>query len=396
MTNSLPLAKSALTDRQEVRVTTGADSTNSEWGSSASSSDTTLPKSNLIVKEYRDIPEWDSFVAEHPKGSIFHSAAMQRCEAIAKKREPFAIGALDSNGKLCAVLATVLVSTFSLISSQMTSRSVFYAEPIYLDTEDGYLGMVQLIRRHDEFMKSRTLFAEVRPLFVSSKAETMSPLEACGYQRMGYLNYELRLDSSEAELFQRLSGKRRNNVRSTCRKGVTTIELDSPQGISILYDLLRESHSNSRIPLVHRSFLEAACRELPQGSVRILVAYHLGVPIAGGCFLSFKNRVICWYAGTKRLPGIAATSLVFWEAIKLYSSLGFEVFDLAGAGWEGEDYGPGKFKSKFGGEAIHSDRYRKIYAPIKMHLAEVLFKSFRQWISPSASTGSMNQSIRSS
>jgi lipid II:glycine glycyltransferase (peptidoglycan interpeptide bridge formation enzyme) len=150
----------------------------------------------------------------------------------------------------------------------------------------------------------------------------------------------------------------------------------------LLYDLLSESYARSKLPLAHKSFFEAAVEQLPNASCRILIAYYQGAPIAGGCFLAYKNRVTCWYVGTKRIPGIAATSLVFWEAIKLYSSLGYEIFDFAGGGWEGEAYGPGKFKSKFGGETIHTGRYRKIFAPHRLRIAEMLFKTFRACIAP--------------
>ena len=338
----------------------------------------------ITIKEYHEIPKWDLFIQQHPKGSIFHSSAMQRCELQARNRVPFAIGALDAQGELCALLAAVKVETLDWVHTPMLSRSIFYAEPLFLNTSDGREGIQQLIREHDECMQKQVLFAEVRPTFPAEKI-SFDPLKACGYERRGYLNYELRIDSNESEIFGRLSAQRRNNVRSAIRKGVEVREIECGPGIEILYALLVTSHANSKTPLVHKSFFEAAGSHLPKKSMRILIAYHDDAPFAGGCFLSFKNRVICWYAGTKRVPGIAGTSLVFWEAIRLYAALGFEIFDLAGAGWEGEEYGPGKFKSKFGGDLIHNDRYRKVYSPLKMRIAEAAFARFRQWIAPTTS-----------
>ncbi len=71
-------------------------------------------------------------------------------------------------------------------------------------------------------------------------------------------------------------------------------------------------------------------------------------------------------------------ALVFWEAIKQFSNEGYSVFDLAGAGWEGEQYGPGKFKSKFGGKETNFGRYRKVYSPWKLIAANTAYKLIRR------------------
>jgi serine/alanine adding enzyme len=351
---------------------------------SATDPDHSIVDKFITIKEYSEIPDWDKFVQQHPKGSIFHTSAMQRSESQTKNRFPFAIGALDSQGNLCALLAAVKIETLDWVHTQLSSRSVFYSEPLFLNSSEGRQGIQQLIRKHDDFMRSQVLFAEVRPTF-STDQDSFDPLAACGYERLGYLNYELRIDLKESEIFSCLSAKRRNNVRSASRKGVEVREVEFETGIDILYHLLTISHANSKTPLVHKDFFKAAYSHLPEKSMRILIAYYQNTPLAGGCFLSFKNRVICWFAGTRRVPGIAGTSMVFWEAIRLYAALGFEIFDLAGAGWEGEEYGPGKFKSKFGGELIHCDRYRKVYSPLKKRLAEAAFAKLRQWIAPSSS-----------
>ena len=342
--------------------------------------------SAFVIKKHDEIPAWESFVQNHPKGSIYHSSVMQRCESFAKNREPYAYGALDSQGNLCALLATVRVNTLSICSSQLSSRSIFQAEPIYLDTAAGIQGVMQLIQKHDHYMRRQTLFAEVRPLFVPPNP-AFDPLVACGYQKLGYTNYELSLDASEKELFDRIGAKRRNNVRASTKKGVTVFEDNSMEGLNTLYDLLEISHARSKIPLAHKSLLQAAILELPKDSFKILIARYKGEPISGGGFLAFKNRVICWYAGTKRIPGIAGTTMVFWQAIRQYASLGYEIFDFAGAGWQGEEYGPGRFKSKFGGRLVCCDRYRKVYAPKKMQVAEAIFHRVRQWIAPRSQRG---------
>lgn len=331
----------------------------------------------IAIEDFTNIADWDSFVLSHPRGSIFHTTAMVRAENSTKLHRPYAMGATTPDGNLCAILVAVRVSTIQIIASAMASRSIMYAEPIYLDNEFGRAGVRKLIAIHDQEMRRNTLFCEVRPNF--SSPGLTNPLSDCQYRRLGYINYELAIDQPENVLFRGLSDKRRNNIRSAVRKGVAVEEVDLCKGLNEFYDLLATTYRRSRIPLADASLFRSVAVELRQPYVRLLIAYYDGVPVSAGCFLAFKDRVTCWYAGTKRIPGVQSMTLVFWEAIRRYAKEGYSVFDFAGAGWEGENYGPGRFKSKFGGERTNHGRYRKIYAPWKMKAANAAYHVLRRW-----------------
>jgi hypothetical protein len=337
-------------------------------------------RSSLTIRHYREIPEWDAFVQAHPKGSILHTTSMIRCEESTKRHEPFAFGALDAKGDLCAILVSVKVSTLDGIASSMSSRAIMYAEPIYLDTEEGYHGVRKLIERHDMVLSRTTLFAEVRPLF--DCPNSFDPFVECNYQRLGYINYELTINHPQEELFRRMNEKRRHNIRSAIRKGVRVEQIDLKTGIGDFYKLIAESYCRSQVPIVDTTLFASVANEFCSSQVRLLIAYYQGVPVATGCFLAYKDRVICWYAGTHRISGVYSMALVFWEAIKQYAQEGYTIFDLAGAGWEGEEYGPGKFKAKFGGRQTNHGRYRKVYAPWKLRTAESIYNVMRGWVSP--------------
>ena len=334
----------------------------------------------LNIRQYQEIPEWDAFVESHPQGTIFHSTCMIQSEEGTKRHYPFAYGALDSEGNLCAVLVAVRISTLGGVPSPLTSRSILYAEPIYLDSPAGRAGVRLLLKKHDQYMRKKTLFAEVRPIFAMDPLN--DPLIECDYQRHGYLNYELRIDAPEIELFGEIGPKCRNNVRCAHRKGVVVEEIDAASSIDLIYSLLSESYAHGRVPMVDRTMFRSAANQFSRSGLRVMLAKHQGVPIAVGCFLMFKKRIWCWYAGTKRVPGVPAMSCVFWEAIRTYSQEGFEVFDFAGGGWEGEYFGPGRFKAKFGGHPTNFGRYRKIYAPWMMKAAESVYEQVRNFIAP--------------
>lgn len=335
---------------------------------------------SLRITDYRNIPDWDRFVLDHPHGTILHTTSMIRCKEATRHNFPFAHGAIDSQGKVCAILVASRVVTVSGVGSQIASRSIMFAEPLCVRTQAGRDGLRALIHAHDLTMSTRVLFAEVRPVFHCE--EVAETLRSCGYARLGYLNYEMELCRCSTELFERIGGKRRNNVRSAYRKGVHVEEANGEMGIADFYSLVCASYARSQVPVVDQTLFWAAHQYLSERRFRIFTASYCGRPVASACFLAFKNRVICWYAGTLRIPGVPAMSAVFWHAMRVFAEEGFELFDFSGGGWEGQDYGPGKFKARFGGKTTNHGRYRKVYSPWKLRVATAVYDRLRKLIAP--------------
>ncbi len=335
---------------------------------------------DLRILPFDQLPEWDRFVESHTKGTIFHNSAMIRTMASTKRHRPFAHGAVDEKGNLCAMLVAVKVSTLGQWADSIAARSILYAEPIFLESSEGRKGIAQLLRNHDNYMRRSALFAEVRPLFASPVAE--DPLVLQQYELLGYYNYELDLQRSEEQLFMGLDPKCRNNIRTSLRRGLIVREVEPLSELNRFYSIVSESYAGSKVPLADRSLFESAFREMPHNICRVFFAEYEGEVAAVACFLAYKNRVVYWYAGAKRIPGISAMSMILWEAITKYSVEGYWLFDFAGAGWEGEEYGPGKFKAKFGGVLTNFGRYRKVYSPWKLRCASSAYKIMRGWISP--------------
>ena len=339
-----------------------------------------MKNAGLAIIPYDQLLEWDSFVASHLSGTIFHTSAMIRTMASTKRHSPFAHAAVDQDGNICAVLVAVKISTLRSWADPIAARSIFYSEPIYLETSNGLDGVALLLQHHDGHMRRRTLFAEVRPFF--EQLAEIDPLVVEKYERLGYLNYELQLSQSEERLFEGLDPKCRNNVRSSMRRGLVVREVTPLSEIDRFYAMVSESYSGSKVPLADRSLFESAFRKMPPPICRLFIAEFEGEVAAAACFLAYKGRVVYWYAGAKRIKGIAAMALILWEAIMKYSIEGYEVFDFAGAGWEGENYGPGKFKAKFGGALTNFGRYRKVYSPWKLKCATSAYQIMRGWIAP--------------
>jgi hypothetical protein len=276
----------------------------------------------------------------------------------------------------------VRVKTLGGPASPFASRSVWHAEPICNDDEEGVAGLAALIRRHDRWMKSRSLFSEVRPL--GAPGREREALESCGYEYKDYLNYVVDLDRDVASLWQGVGKSCRQKIGRSERRGVVVEDATSHGGIDEMYRQVAVSYGRSRVPLADISLFRAALAQLPAGVVQVRIARYEGHPVASGIALVFKRRVYAWYGGTSRLQGVSPFDCLTWEELRWGCENGQRIYDFGGAGWPGEEYGPREFKAKFGGQLVRYGRYHKVYSGWKLSTAKALYRMFRGVVAPTA------------
>ncbi len=94
-------------------------------------------------------PAWDEFVEQHPKGSVFHTSAMIRVFAAAKGHTPVALAAVTDAGEILSLLVAIRVQTLPNVFGAVSSRSVWYAEPLCYDTPESIDSLCELVAEHD-------------------------------------------------------------------------------------------------------------------------------------------------------------------------------------------------------------------------------------------------------
>jgi len=57
---------------------------------------------------------------------------------------------------------------------------------------------------------------------------------------------------------------------------------------------------------------------------------------------------------------------LLWHVIRWARSQGYTVFDFGGAGQPAENYGPWRFKAKFGGELVELGRFVRVHSSMRM------------------------------
>ena len=346
---------------------------------------TTDGSAPVTIVPVEDAPSWNDYVAAHPKGAIFHTLEMIDVFRATPNHEPFAVAALDADKRIVALLVAVRIETISGLASALASRSIFYAEPLCDDSDDGIVALKSLIEEHDRVMSRRTLFAEVRPL-LEPEAERVA-LEACGHRHLDYLNYIVDLKCGRESLWSKLSKSSRKKIRRSERRGVEVQIDNSPQGVDRMYDLVRMSYARSNVPLADVAMFHAALEMLPADCVDVRIAWHQDTPVAGGIVLKYKRAIFAWYGGSRRVSGIVPFDCLTWDEIRWGAENGCKSYDFGGAGWPDEEYGPRDFKAKFGGELVRYGRYRKVYSPLKLRLVETAYQTARRLFSLAGTKG---------
>ncbi len=324
---------------------------------------------------------WTRFVDSHPKGSIFHTPQMHEVFRRTRRYHPLALAAVDGDGEILALLLAVRVQTLPGPLGQISSRSIWYAEPLSRETPEAALALAALIKEHDSIVRNQVLFTEVRPLLAAGSERRA--LEQCGYVYEDYLNYLIDLSKPNDALLKAMDRECRRRIKLNPQKGLEVRDVTTSEGVDILYRFLSLTYSRARVPLADKSLFASACSILqPRDEVRIFGAFFEGEPVGACITLAYKDRVFAWHGGAERVRTVYPMEALNWNDIEWGQQHGYTVYDLGGAGYPNKPYGVRDYKSKFRGALVSYGRYRKVYSPVKLALAEKGYESLRKIVNP--------------
>ncbi|MCC7084100.1 MAG: GNAT family N-acetyltransferase [Pirellulales bacterium] len=332
---------------------------------------------NLLDDWTRLQPPWDEYVHSHPKGCVFHTSQMVRVFQQTRGNKPLALASMTADGRIAALLVSVRVQTLPPPMGRLSSRAVFYAEPLCSDHPDSMKALSQLLAFHDARVRRSVLFAEVRPLFAPGSERVV--LERAGYSHLEYLNVLYNVSQPVEDMWLEVHKSAQRAVRQCERRGLTVAEVPKDSAVETLYPLLQLSYGHSGVPLADRSLFEAAVAELCQhGYAKFFAVFDGAAPVAMDVMLTFKDRIYFWYGGVTRAAAGSPCSLLRWFELKWAHDNGFAVCDSGGAGWPNIPYGVRDFKRKFGGDLVQYGRYRKVFAPRTLAMAEKAYNLKRR------------------
>ncbi len=321
-------------------------------------------------------PRWDQFVEDHPKGSIFHTSQMVRVFQHTKGHRPQALASVTPAGDITALLVGVRVQTLPPPMGRLSSRAIMYAEPLCHEHPHSMKALSQLVARHDTRMGRSVLFAEVRPLLAPGSERIV--LERAGYEYLEYLNYLNDVSLPIEVMWSNLHRNSRYAIRQCEKRGLEVRDVPADIAVDQLYPLLKLSYGHSGVPLADRSMFDAVVRELPVGMAKFFAVYDGDTPVAMDVMLAYKDRVYLWYGGVARSAEGSPCSLLRWFELQWAHQQGYAICDSGGAGWPNIPYGVRDFKRKFGGDLVQYGRYRKVYSPWTLAVAEKVYNIKRK------------------
>jgi lipid II:glycine glycyltransferase (peptidoglycan interpeptide bridge formation enzyme) len=236
------------------------------------------------------------------------------------------------------------------------------------------------LKHHDDLVKKRVLFTEVRNRADSTQYRL--ELGNNNYRYEDNLTYIVDLRKGKKHLFQSFKKDRRKNIRKAKKMGVVIKEIEHVDQVSIFYDIIKKAYNRKKVPLADISLFQNSFNLLAgKGMFKIFLAQFGDEWIGGQAILSFKNSILAWYgAARQQCSYLHPNEVLTWHVIKWGISNGFHAFDLGGAGKPGENYGVRDFKERFGGKELNYGRYIRIYNPLLYHIAKASYTASRNLI----------------
>jgi lipid II:glycine glycyltransferase (peptidoglycan interpeptide bridge formation enzyme) len=332
----------------------------------------------IEITDSPDIKQWSEFVYNHPYGNIFQTPEMAEVYRRTKNYEPISLAAIDdATNEILAVLLAVVIKEKSVLG-YFSARSVIHGGPLFLNDKRGMDAVMILIEYYNKISRKKSLYTLVRNM--DDTSEVSSIFNSAGYEYKDHLNYLIDLNLSINELWSRLHRSRRSGINRAKRRGVIIDEDAGEDAIPVIYELLKETYRNAKIPFADISLLQSIFNILKQKDMaKFFLAKNNDTNIGIRIILTYKDTIFDWYAGAPRkYSRLRPNDILAWHVIEWGSKNGYHIFDFGGAGNPNEKYGVREFKKQFGGEMVNFGRYVKIHSPIKMKIAEKGFNIYQK------------------
>lgn len=327
-----------------------------------------------------NIPEknWSKFVLNNQFGTIFHSPEMVKVYNNTKGYDPLSIAVTDNNGKIIALMNSVLIKETKKILKSFSARYIIFGEPILENDIANQEAVLFLMDEYNKIAEKRALYSEIRNVCDMSKFEPF--LKECGYHFEDHLNYIIDLKCSEEEIFSNIHKSMRKNINKAKKNGIIVNEVLDRKQIIIFYEFLKEIYSKAKKPLMDLSYFEAIYDILvPLGMAKFHLAEYNNQYIGGRVTLMYKDVIYAHYVATSsKYKKLNPNALLNWELIRWGAKNGYHYFDFGGAGNPKEEYGVREFKRQFGGKLVNYGRYKKTHSNFRMKIAELGFSLYRK------------------
>jgi lipid II:glycine glycyltransferase (peptidoglycan interpeptide bridge formation enzyme) len=321
-----------------------------------------------------DKDKWLEYVTMHPNGNIFQTPQMYEVYKNAKNYKPVFICCVDETDEIRGVLLSSIFSEKSGITSSLISRSISIGAPLLSNGVQLQDFLIKFISK----VKDDAVYSRLVNLF--DKRAELESMKSIGFEFKDHLNYLIKLDKDESELWTQLHNTRRRQIKRGHRRGARIEQSNWVDNISEYYKILHNTYSAAGLPLQDISFFESAMRSLSKSGNLVFFSAFDGKRLIGHrMILAFNGMLHDWFAGD--IPEARdkyTNDILVWEVLKYGRENSFKCFDFGGAGEPGKEYGVRDFKKKFGGDLVSYGNYFIIHKKMRYKLLRFLMSIYNR------------------
>jgi CelD/BcsL family acetyltransferase involved in cellulose biosynthesis len=268
------------------------------------------PLSNIHWLSPDERGEWDSFVARHPLGLVYHLSSWQSVLQSAFKhiRGRFLV-LRDGSGHIQAGLPVYTVASWLLGNRTVSIPFATMCDPL-VSTREEFDALWLAIEEEAKQKKTRRIEIRTRHVQTDSIPSLLTP----GGK---YKHHYLPLGKPADALFRSFDKTTiRQRVEKARRAGIVIEERHDEQDMQAIYTMLVDTRRRRSLPPMPYAFFQAMHRCLSKDQIALYLAMRAGQPIGGLVVLKFKDMWTAEYSGVvdNEIPGVSP--LLFWEAIQ--------------------------------------------------------------------------------
>ncbi|MDM8519990.1 GNAT family N-acetyltransferase [Anaerolineales bacterium HSG6] len=335
----------------------------------------------MDLKVVRTLPKeiWRDFIDKHDQSNIFHTPEMFDVFKNTEGHTPMLWAAVDKTGVPLALFLPVYVTLKDGLLQWLTTRAVVYGGILCHSNQRGIDALGLLLQNYRNEAKKNILFTEIRNLSDATELQTVLQKHIFTYE--DHLNYLINLNTSQDELWQQMRKSGKKSVKVARKKNVAIEEMTTLEQLDIAYSIILETYNRLHVPLASVNLFRNVFELLsPKGMCRFLLIKVDNQYAGARLTLTYKHRIIAWYATTKReFSSCRPNEFSVWNMLEWGQENDYHLFDFGGAGKPNEPYGPRDFKAKFGGDLVNYGRNVCVHHPHLLKMSKAGFEITRRF-----------------
>ncbi|MGM0376657.1 MAG: hypothetical protein ACQEQ0_07775 [Bacteroidota bacterium] len=322
-----------------------------------------------------DRREWESFVNDHPDGSVFQMPHMYDAWRQTRNQQVVVLFAYDE-GRLAGMVMGALLWNGIFPFSLFSSRLIVTGAPLVADNEKGImLALLEALIKHTG---GKAVFTSILNLRMGLSLKPV--FEEAGFYYESRLSVVLDISRKPEEVWKSLTPERQGNIKRLIHADHSVRNLSESEEISGAWHIIRCTRGGKGQPLPHRSLFSgiSSLKQMDSHFVfkGLIVDNRLEAVVL---VLMHKDRAWFWYQGDcLKASRQWMYDGFLWNVITELQSAGYCYLDMGDGGRPGKDVSFRRFKKSYGGMVKETGRYVYIHNWTLWRTGRVFFRWYKK------------------